>query len=260
MKKLGYLLSLAGHALMLLVILNTRFPVTIRPDPPRVVVVSLAEPPLDLASAGPGWRRRGGETGATAPGNGKSGSHAGTGKRESAGVAPRGSDLTFPAPAKFSLAQGTRGDFRLAPVGKSPEPWAIPMGPGPGPAVRRLRYRANAYRPGATAGGDGGVFLIPFAISEKAVADWVEAVLARIERNWTIPASGRLAFSGRVQITLTVERQGGEGSLVIDDASVPAPLTLAALHAVQASLPLPPLPENVAADSLAFTFVFAYNG
>ncbi len=63
-----------------------------------------------------------------------------------------------------------------------------------------------------------------------------------------------------MQITLTIERQGGERSLVIDDADVPEPLTLAALHAVQASLPLPPLPENVAAESLAFTFVFAYNG
>jgi TonB family protein len=113
---------------------------------------------------------------------------------------------------------------------------------------------------GAAPGGDGGVFLLPFAISEKAVADWTETVLARIERNWSIPASGRLAFSGRVQITLTVERQGSDRSLVIDDSSVPAPLTQAALHAVQASLPLPPLPENVAAESLAFTFVFAYNG
>jgi hypothetical protein len=260
MKKLCYLLSVAVHALLLLIVLNTRFLVTIRPDPPRVVVVSLAEPPLDLATAGPGWRLRGGKAGATAPGDGKSGSHAVRGKREGAGVAPRGSDLTFPAPAKFSLAPGTNGDFRLAPVGRSPEPWAIPIGPGPGPAPRLLKYRANAYRPGAAPGGDGGVFLLPFAISEKAVADWTETVLARIERNWTIPASGRLAFSGRVQITLTIERQGSERSLVIDDASVPAPLTLAALHAVQASLPLPPLPENVAAESLAFTFVFAYNG
>jgi hypothetical protein len=260
MKKLCYLLSIAVHALLLLIVLNTRFLVTIRPDPPRVVVVSIAEPPLDLASAGPGWRRRGGEAGATTPGGGKSGGKAGTGRRERAGAAPGGSGLTFPATAKFSLAPGTRGDFRLAPVGKSPEPWAIPIGPEPGPALRPLRYLANAYRPGAAPGGDGGGFLLPFDISEKAVADWTETVLARIERNWSIPASARLAFSGRVQITLTIERQGSERSLVIDEANVPEPLTAAALHAVQASLPLPPIPENVAAESLAFTLVFSYNG
>jgi hypothetical protein len=241
MKKLGYLLSLAGHALLLLIVLNTRFLVTIRPDPPRVVVVSIAEPPLDLAG-------------------GKSGGKAGTGRRERAGAAPGGSGLTFPAPTKFSLAPGTRGDFRLAPVGRSPEPWAIPIGPEPGPALQPLRYRANAYRPGAAPGGDGGGFLLPFDISEKAVADWTETVLARIERNWSIPASARLAFSGRVQITLTIERQGSERSLVIDEANVPEPLTAAALHAVKASLPLPPIPENVAAESLAFTLVFSYNG
>lgn len=164
----------------------------------------------------------------------------------------------FPAPAQFSLAPGARGDFRLGPAGRSPEPWAMPMGAGPAPGL--LRYRANAYRPGAAPGGDGGVFLLPFAMREKVVADWTETVMVRIERNWTIPASGRLAFSGRVQITLTVERKGGESSLVIDDSNVPEPLTLAALHAIQASLPLPPLPENVAGESFAFTFVFAYNG
>ena len=263
MKKFCYLLSIAGHALLLLVILNTRFLVTIRPGPPRVVVVAIAEPPLDLASAGPGWRLRGGEATATSLGAGKSGSNAGTGRWAAAGAAPRESGLTFPAQAKFSLAQETRGDFRLAPVGKSPEPWAIPIGPGPGPAPRLLRYQANAYRPGAVPGRDGGpgsVFLLPFDIREKAVAAWTGTVMDRIERNWIIPASARLAFAGRVQITLTIERQGGERSLVIDDSTVPEPLTLAALHAVQASLPLPPLPENVAAESLSFTFVFAYNG
>ncbi len=63
-----------------------------------------------------------------------------------------------------------------------------------------------------------------------------------------------------MQITLTIERQGNQRTLVIDDSSVPEPLTLAALHAVQASLPLPPIPENVAGQSLAFTFIFSYNG
>jgi len=259
MKKLCYLLSIAAHVLVLLIILNTRFPITIRPGPPRVVVVAIAEPPPHFAATRPERSRRAGTAArAAAPGS-RGSAEAGSGK--SPATALRSGGLPFPAALKLDLTPGTTGDFRLAPVGKSPEPWAVPIGPAPPP--RSLRASAYAFRPGTVPGGDGGpggVFLLPFDIRERAVADWTEAVLSRIERNWFIPASGRLAFSGRVQITLTIERQGRQRSLVIDDANVPEPLTQAALHAVQASLPLPPIPENVAGDTLAFTFVFAYNG
>jgi outer membrane biosynthesis protein TonB len=63
-----------------------------------------------------------------------------------------------------------------------------------------------------------------------------------------------------VQITLTVGRRGRRHALVIDDSTLPEPLTLAALHAVQASLPLPPLPDHVAGERFTFTIVFKYNG
>jgi TonB family protein len=102
--------------------------------------------------------------------------------------------------------------------------------------------------------------MLPFDARERVVADWIEAVLARIERNWILPASARLSFAGRVEIALTIEKQGRQRARVIDDASVPEPLTRAALQAVEASLPLPPLPENVAGETFAFTFVFVYNG
>lgn len=259
MKKLGYLLSIAGHALALLVILNARFPITIQPSPPKVVAVSLAEPPPRFAVARPNGQRLNGKTGTGTPGRGQGGGGGGSGK--SAGAAPISSGLSFPAPQQLDLARAAGGDFRLAPVGKNPEPWAVPIGPGRPAGLQR--FRPGDFRPGTAPGGGGGpdgVFLLPFDIHERAVADWSEAVLSRVERNWIIPASGRLGFSGRVQITLVIERQGGQRSLVVDDATVPEPLTLAALHAVQASLPLPPIPENVAGDDLAFTFVFAYNG
>jgi TonB family protein len=99
-----------------------------------------------------------------------------------------------------------------------------------------------------------------FDIKEKAVAAWTEAVLARIERNWIIPPLARLSFSGQVQITLTIEKDGSRQALVIDDSSLPGSLAQSALQAVQASLPLPPLPENIAGQTFAFTFIFVYNG
>lgn len=263
MKKLCFLLSIVIHALLLLLAPGARFQVTIQPEPPRVVTVTITDPPLPYygLQGVPGGEPA--PTGAwpDATNGAAAGSAKGGARGALSGAVVSKGVLPFPAAEKLSLNSSPAGSFRLAPVGKSPEPWAVPVGPAGPP--RPLQYRVNAYRPGTAPSGDGGsggVFLLPFDIREKEVAGWANAVLVRIERNWSIPASGRLAFSGRVQISLTIERQGHQRALVIDDSNVPEPLTLAALHAVQASLPLPPLPEKVAGESFAFTFVFAYNG
>lgn len=260
MKKLGYLLSLAGHALLLLVILNSRFAVTIHREPARVVTVRVMEPSPPYFAGDAPLR--------TSAGRGSSGTVGTNAAKKSAPGGAIGADVRssptsggrpFPAAGAFSLQSHPSGTFRLAPVGKAPDPWAIPLGPSP--TSRLQGYRPDTFRPARdSSDANGGIILLPFDIREKGVADWANAVLARIERNWIIPTAGRLAFSGRVQITLTIERQGSRRKLVIDDSSVPQPLTLAALHAVQASLPLPPIPENVAGESLAFTFIFSYNG
>jgi len=266
MKKYCYLLSVAVHALLLLVVLYARFPITIRTGPPSVVAVRIAEPTLPLVANG---------IPAGAPPDGVSptatraiaGSRTAEGLSRGAGAGPSASRgaLPFPAAGAFRLSHSVPGSFRLAPVGKSPEPWALPLGADAPP--RPLRSLADAIRSGAARGGSGGggvgpgnVFLLPFDIREKAVAEWTGSALARIERNWIIPVSGRLVFSGRVQITLTIEKDGRQQALVMDGSSVPEPLTQAALRAVQASLPLPPLPENIAGETFAFTFVFTYNG
>ena len=263
MKKLCFLLSIAAHVLAWILVAHARFPFTIHPEPPRMTTVRIAEPPLPYIVGDPAPPGTPGH-GTPAAADGGAGTKADPGMMQGVSSGPRRSSHTLPLPGTggFSLnSRASAGTFRLAPVGKSPDPWAVPIGPGPAP--RPLRLGANAYRPGSAPGGGGGkegVFLLPFDIREKAVADWTGAVLSRIERNWSIPALGRLAFSGRVQITLTIERDGRRSSLVIDDSDVPETLTLAALHAVQASLPFPPLPENVAGTTLAFTFVFSYNG
>jgi len=260
MKKLCFFLSIVIHALLLLIILGARFTVTIHRQPAREVTVRVMEPPPPYfaetvpprTSAGNGSPTTAGTDGAA---------NAAPGGAKNTDVSPSSSrgGRHFPAASAFSLQSRPSGTFRLAPVGKNPDPWAVPIGPAP--SSRLLGYRPETFRP--TAGGgssSGGIVLLPFDIRENAVADWANAVLARIERNWIIPAAGRLSFSGRVQITLTIERQGSRRNLVIDDSSVPQALTLAALHAVQASLPLPPIPENVAGESMSFTFVFSYNG
>jgi len=255
MKNLCYLLSLLFHGLVLLAVLLAEFPITIQPGPPRLTVVRIAEPPLpfvpelaplqqESAAATAGARSE--RNGTAGPGGGPTAPAAGS--RLLAGVA-----------GSLRLGRRAPGSFRLAPVGRSPEPWALPKEPAP-PSSLALGLGSLSPGSGSAAVREAEPFRLSFDVRERVAADWTEAALARIERNWIIPASGRLAFAGRVQITLTVGRQGGKRSLTVDDSDLPELLTLAALHAVEASLPLPPLPDQVAGEAFTFTFVFHYNG
>jgi TonB family protein len=259
-KRLCYILSIVFHGLILFIAGNTRFPVRVRPEAPRQVVVRIAGPPLPVIAAGqpppasahdasapaiPGGYGTGPAT--EAPGGGGSGS----------GAPGRGGP--FAGTGGFSLKSHAGGPFRLATAGPLPDPWAVL--PGPPTPAGRPGLRPGSFNPAAVLSRTGGrLVLLPFDIKEKAVADWTRLVLARIEGNWIIPASGRVTFSGQVRVSLTIERQGRQQALAVDRSDVPEALTQAALQAVASSLPLPPLPENVAGDSLAFSFVFSYDG
>jgi outer membrane biosynthesis protein TonB len=263
MKKLCIILSIAGHALLLLIALNADFPIAINPAPPRVIAVEIAEPPLPFFKADslPKLMRNIRIQPATASSAGRN-YIAATTTGASAGTPVQiFGKIPFPAPEKFSLMPAAPGAFMLAPAGRGMRPPAGLNGPIGAPRLRE--YSATAYNPGIIPGGaatQGGAVLMTFDIKEKAVAAWTEAVLARIERNWIIPPLARLSFSGQVQITLTIEKDGFRQALVIDDSSLPGSLAQSALQAVQASLPLPPLPENIAGRTFAFTFIFVYNG
>lgn len=259
MKKFCYLLSIAGHALALLIALSADFPITVVPAPPRVVTVTIAEPPLPFPVNG--FPAKAAEDGSFPSMIACEGAPFPRGAKNRTNTASRGAPR-FPAMGGFSLKGAAPGSFRLAPVGKSPDPWAVPIGPALSPQGTGLlggAFPSPIASPGR-AETAGSVFLLPFDIREKATAGWTAAVLERIERHWIVSMSARVAFTGRVQITLTIGKDGNRRALVVDDSTLPASLTRAALQAVEASLPLPPLPATIAGESFAFTFVFDHNG
>jgi outer membrane biosynthesis protein TonB len=255
----GYLLSIVFHALVLVIVGNARFTVIVRPEGPRQVVVRIAEPPPPGLAAGGLLPASSMAVQLPASPAGNNGPATGAAANTGSGNGAPGGGGPFAATGAFNLKRNNGGPFRLAPAGPIPEPWVVL--PGPSAPADRPGLRPGDFRPAAVlAGASSPVVLLPFDIKEKAVAEWTRLVLARIESNWIIPTSGRVAFSGQVRVSLTIERQGRRQALAVDRSDVPEELALAALHAVESSLPFPPLPDNVAGDALAFAFVFSYNG
>lgn len=141
---------------------------------------------------------------------------------------------------------------------------ALSTAPKPGKWFLPGNYAAGPYRDGVRfieAGPQANERLgrMPFNIQDKETARWTQSVLARIEENWIIPTMTRVGFSGRVEITLTIEHSGKPLSLVVARSSSREALDRAALDAMKASLPFPPLPQNLSAGTYVFHFAFTYN-
>lgn len=86
-------------------------------------------------------------------------------------------------------------------------------------------------------------------------------VLASVRRNWAvlIPESVRMGQRGRVAIQVAVATDGEIPKLVISSSSGLEPLDHAAVGAITASEPFPPLPREFSGDEIHLQFNFLYN-
>lgn len=86
-------------------------------------------------------------------------------------------------------------------------------------------------------------------------------VLTAVRRNWLaiIPESARLGRRGRVLIQFAIDRKGGVPKLVIAEGTGTDSLDRAAVAAISASYPFPPLPADYTGDQIRLQLAFAYN-
>ncbi|HUA86553.1 MAG TPA: TonB family protein [Bryobacteraceae bacterium] len=86
-------------------------------------------------------------------------------------------------------------------------------------------------------------------------------VLMAVRRNWLaiIPESARMGRRGRVLIQFAIDRQGGVPKLVIAEGTGMESLDRAAVAAISASYPFPPLPTEYKGDEIRLQLAFAYN-
>jgi TonB family protein len=86
-------------------------------------------------------------------------------------------------------------------------------------------------------------------------------VLTAVRRNWLsiIPESARMGRRGRVLIQFAIDRSGGVPKLVIADGAGTDALDRAAVAAISASYPFPPLPLEYKGDQIRVQLAFSYN-
>ena len=86
-------------------------------------------------------------------------------------------------------------------------------------------------------------------------------VLASVRRNWyaVIPESAKLGRGGKVVIQFAIARDGSVPKLVIALPSGADPLDRAAVAAISATNPFPPLPGEFKGSQIRLQFAFQYN-
>lgn len=86
-------------------------------------------------------------------------------------------------------------------------------------------------------------------------------VLAAVRRNWfaVYPAAARAGLRGQVALEFKIVKQGTVAKVVFSGQSGSKPLDEAAVAAISASNPLPPLPREFKGDSIVLEMTFLYN-
>jgi TonB family protein len=90
---------------------------------------------------------------------------------------------------------------------------------------------------------------------------YMQQVLAAVRRNWfaVYPEAARLGQRGEVVLEFAIARQGLVAKVIYSGQSGSKPLDEAAVAAISASNPLPPLPTAFKGDRIVLRMTFMYN-
>lgn len=86
-------------------------------------------------------------------------------------------------------------------------------------------------------------------------------VLSAVRRNWyaVIPESARLGRRGQVVVQFAISKDGTVAKVVFSQTSGTEALDRAAVAAISASNPFPPLPTDFRGQQVRLQFAFKYN-
>jgi TonB family protein len=91
------------------------------------------------------------------------------------------------------------------------------------------------------------------------ISPWARILLNLLQQNWVLPAADAAKASGRVGVTIVVEKSGRLSSVRLIDSPNDQLLVRAALDAITRSQPLPKLPDDYPGLSLEAYLLFDYH-
>lgn len=190
------------------------------------------------------------------------GSRAGPGETALPGGASPGFRLVYPKGGILDLSKSGE-----SPVGPLLRPNRYTVGAGKNLAQYTRSRAAFPSGPGAVGGSgparggaQGGEAArgagLPGNIVRYNFSPWANAVINKLQQNWSIYQTSEGPWKGEVGVSVTIAKNGEVLAAEIQDSSHIDLLDQAALKAVALSAPFPPLPADFPADSLVIYFVF----
>ncbi len=98
----------------------------------------------------------------------------------------------------------------------------------------------------------------PSNVQRYDFSPWANAVMNRIQKNWSITAPADFAWKGEVGITVVIGKNGNLTLIEVIASSKIDALDQAAVRALELSLPFPALPVDFPNSSLEVYFIFQY--
>lgn len=97
----------------------------------------------------------------------------------------------------------------------------------------------------------------PLPVKNYDLSPWARNVVELVQKNWAVPSTQAAGSSDTVEIAVVILKNGEISSAEIVGPSDNKSFDQAALEAVEASSPLPSLPDDFPAASLEISFVFS---
>ena len=183
--------------------------------------------------------------------------------------APAKASVKKPAPTQTSVRKPGPAAPKVAAAqpkaAPAPKATAKPRSPAgrnsPQAAARAQQAIANMRRAQARVQGTstnqapGGIAARMSDIRKQA---YIERVRARIINAWHLPMPSKMAQGLQARVLLTIDREGQVIRYELIGPSGSHPFDTSLQRAVQASLPLPPLPEDIGGDSPVQEFEFRF--
>jgi TonB family protein len=284
------ILSLLIHALALFIIFSLKFSYKVFPDKPKAMDVVLSPPiiigekiivprsqmssaktpagarveaPIGGAIGRPLSRREASQA--------KETSSQPSGQEGAAQAEPGFLPIYPELSSKFDLAPSSETKINIIPYSMLKKQKFIDSGKYKElPRIDVSRYSfsgltgpgGNRTRPGSGRGtgvpGPGQSGSATFNIQGYDISPWATEALNRIQKNWLIPSSQTTTASGKVGISIVIEKTGEISQIEVTLTSEDQWLDQAALEALRSSGPFAKLPADFPLKNLEAYFLFEY--